>query len=62
MNSDDETPKPAEPQFDAHEQTIIDSLKDAYKQINKLKKSPITREIKLDIERKSIAEKIKKQY
>lgn len=62
MNSDDETPKPAEPQFDAHEQTIIDSLKDAYKQINKLKKSTITREIKLDIERKSIAQKIKKQY
>lgn len=61
MNVDDETQKPADTQFDEHEQIIIDDLKDAYKQINKLKKSPQTREIKLDIERKSLAEKIKKQ-
>lgn len=61
MNVDDETQNPADTQFDEHEQIIIDDLKDAYKQINKLKKSPQTREIKLDIERKNIAEKIKKQ-
>lgn len=62
MNIDDEPQKSLEPKLDEREQAIIDDLKNAYKQINKLKKSPITREIKLDIERKNIAEKIKKQY
>ncbi len=62
MNIDDEPQKSLEPKLDEREQAIIDDLKNAYKQINKLKKSPIKREIKLDIERKNIAEKIKKQY
>lgn len=43
------------------EETIIADLKAAYKQINKIKKSTQAREIKLDIERRNLAEKMKKE-
>lgn len=47
--------------LDESEETIIADLKAAYKQINKIKKSTQAREIKLDIERRNLADKMKKE-
>lgn len=47
--------------LDDSEETIIADLKAAYKQINKIKKSTQAREIKLDIERRNLADKMKKE-
>ena len=47
--------------LDDSEEAIIADLKAAYKQINKIKKSTQAREIKLDIERRNLADKMKKE-
>lgn len=47
--------------LDENDESIIADLKAAYKQINKIKKSTQAREIKLDIERRNLADKMKKE-
>lgn len=53
--------KDPEHKLDENDESIIADLKAAYKQINKIKKTTQAREIKLDIERRNLADKMKKE-
>lgn len=61
MTQQDPEDSNAHNKLDESEETIIADLKAAYKQINKIKKSTQAREIKLDIERRNLADKMKKE-
>ena len=61
MTKQDPEDSNAHNKLDESEETIIADLKAAYKQINKIKKSTQAREIKLDIERRNLADKMKKE-
>ncbi len=61
MTQQDPEGRNAHNKLDESEETIIADLKAAYKQINKIKKSTQAREIKLDIERRNLADKMKKE-